>query len=188
MAGTQRLTKETRQSLAHKLAIHATQAEAARVRAEEHALADLAWRRLIGTQNLELMKGLPAGWLPTMPDVAVKLEPGDTFVRLDLPERRETPDKHTSGKSSTIQLSASSQLGKRVQQLYDDKQAHERHFRDLRRRTREALNAFTTVKQLQRSWPEAAAFLPADLFEQQLPSVPIERLNAELGLKQEAAA
>lgn len=145
----------------------------------ENELAEQAWKKLVGPRNVPKINEIPDGWLDTMP--WVRVDTGDRgFTVLSLAKPKPVPQKF---RHNAVKESPDSKLGSAVRQFEADKEALKQTKSDIRSQIDAALGQFNTTKQLREGWPEAADFLPADSQEKRVPMVPVERLNAALGLE-----
>lgn len=195
-----RLTTYIREDIRDKALKHKFAPIIAELVARSAALAVECYERLYTEEERKKMAALPDGWLKTDDEIDVnvggqghtlefngkiriwstihKVTPKEVLDLTDI--RKRFLAKHHDMRHA-LALPATDELGHRVSALSQEWMDLETEINNLERKTMAALRKVTTAKKLIETWPEIARFVDYDL-PAPVPAIPIETLNAELGL------
>lgn len=184
---TVRINTYMKETVVTRLMDHAFAQREEALLEEWHALGDAVYKDLYPEEVLTKMKALPAGFLPVDDDVRVSF--GGDFTRVYFGENRLLSyghrsnaarvydDKHPLSVRHAAYRSAKNQLEEEQSKAKSSAQA--------------ILDSVTTLKKLIEVWPEVEPFV--EDFKQTssgryLPALPVQDLNARLGLPKKEAA
>ena len=154
---------------------------------QEHEVALAVYNHVFDAATRKKMDALPAGWLPKISGMLVRIPSGGTdriYLGQDLP----IPFEKYQNYNLPMLLDAKdskSRIAKRVIRLFDKKAQLRQDEKDLTREVRVALSSFNTDKQVLDKWPEIAEQVKAVCGTGVMTTVLAPRLcelNKKLGL------
>ena len=154
---------------------------------QEHEVALAVYNHAFDVLTRKKMGSLPAGWLPKISGMLVRIPSGGTdrlYLEHDLP----VPFERYQSYNYPMLLDAKdgkSRTAKRVIRLLDKKAQLKKDEKDLTREVRVALSSFNTDKQVLDKWPEIAKQVKQVCGSGVMTTVlapRLEELNKKLGL------
>lgn len=201
-----RLTNDIRDAILRSLIKHRFQPEIDAIEDRAQVLAGEVYEHAYDADTRAKMQDLPEGWLFKDDDFEAHF--GGQRVRLGFngymyrgadmagldnarPKvLRRILEQHRQ--RSLVSLAADHPLSKKFEAINQDRERLKEAIGMSRRKTRAALDAVSTVEKLISAWPEvkpfAERFVETKDSRPKLPAIPVENLNAALGLPVEGAA
>lgn len=201
-----RLTNDIRDSIERDLIRHRFQPEIDAIEDRLQNLGAEVYDAAYDADTQAKMQALPDGWLFQDDDFEVVfagqrvrihfngyMYRGEKFGGLidNRPKViRRVLEKHRSG--VIAKFAADHPLSQAFETINMDRERLKETIQVAKRQTRAALNAVSTVEALIKAWPEVKPFAELWIEEKdsrpKLPAIPVENLNAALGLPVEGAA
>ena len=201
-----RLTNDIRDAILRSLIKHRFQPEIDAIENRVQALAGEVYDAAYDADTQARMQGLPDGWLFQDDDFEAVfggqrvrigfngyMYRGADMAGLDNAKPkvlRRILEQHRQ--RSLVSLTTDHPLSKKFEAINQDRERLKEAIGTSRRKTRAALDAVSTVEKLISVWPEvkpfAERYVEAKDTRPKLPAIPVENLNASLGLPVEGEA
>lgn len=195
-----RLTNDTRDRILNDLIRHRFQPEMDAINAATKVLANAVYETVYDAETRQKMDALPEGWLFEDDDLEVTFagrrvriglngsmwhnEPLNILARGSDQVFRRFLNKHRS--NSIAHFGADHPHSLAFEKITQDRDRLKEAVSISKRQTSAALNAVSTVEALIKAWPEVKPFAERWIEEKdsrpKLPAIPVESLNAVLGL------
>lgn len=184
---TVRISNYMKEQVISRLLKHAFEEREKSLQAKWYALGDAVYQDLYPADLQKKMNALPAGFLPMDDDVRVSF--GGNFTRVYFGENRLLARSHQSNAARVYD--DKHPLSVRHDAYRSAKDQLEEETRKAKSSAQAILDSVTTLKKLIEVWPEVEPFV--EDFKQTdsgryLPALPVQDLNARLGLPKKEAA
>lgn len=183
---TVRINTYMKETVVRRLMNHAFEERKKALQAEWYALGDAVYKDLYPEEVLTKMKAMPAEFLPMDDDVRVSF--GGDFTRVYFGENRLLSYGHLSNAARVYD--SKHPLSVRHDAYHKAKDQLTEEERKAESSAKAILDSVTTLKKLIETWPEVEPFV--EDFKQTatgryLPALPVQDLNARLGLPKKEA-
>lgn len=203
-----RLTKSIKEDLTQKLLDHAYGKRVQELVNERAEFAQSLYKELFSEEKIEKMRKLPNGWLPRINAIktvssfgthnwdfagyhpfilrhaAEFMQISYIPVEFDMNHFRTTYEDHIGCRNKVV-VKAGSKLDKTINSMVDKSNALRDEIKASQTQITTMLSQTSSMKKLAEMWPEVKPFLAEYLNNGSpapVPAIPMEHLNASLGL------